>query len=120
MCDRSDTCQILDTALSGGRLSMTEHAERVTTATNAAALGELCSRVHDLQTAHAPVQRPALRRHYYYCFYYYYRGYHYRGGFHELNADGSVKRINYLETGFCSSEDFGHPKLAANISLRYC
>ena len=54
MCDRSDTFQILDTALSGGRLSMTEHAERVTTATNAAALGELCSRVRDLQTATHP------------------------------------------------------------------
>ena len=115
MCDRSDTCQILDTALSGGRLSMTEHAERVTTTTNVAPLGELCSRVRDLQTAHAPVQRPALRRHYYY-----YRRDHYRGGSNELNADGSVKRINYLETGFSSSEDFGHSKLAANISLRYC
>jgi len=116
MCDRSDTCQILDTALSGGRLSITEHAERVKTATNAAALAELCSLVRDPQTAHAPEQRPALRRHYYY----YYRRDHYRGGSNELNADGSVKRINYLETGFSSSEDFGHPKLAANISLRYC
>ncbi len=59
--DRSDTCQILDTALSEGQLSMTEHAERVKTATNAATLGELRSLVSDLQTANAPVQLPALR-----------------------------------------------------------
>ena len=85
MCDRSDTCQILDTALSDGRLSMTEHPERVKTATNGATLGELHSLVSDLQTANAPVQLPPLQRHYYY---------YYRGGSIEFNADGSAKRIN--------------------------
>ena len=58
--DRTDTCQILDTALSEGQLSMTEHAERVKAATNAATLGELRSLVGDLQTANAPVQLPSL------------------------------------------------------------
>ena len=59
--DRTDTCQILDTALAEGQLSMTEHAQRVKTATNAATLGELRSLVADLQTANAPVQLPTLR-----------------------------------------------------------
>lgn len=59
--DRTDTCQILDTAMSEGQLSMTEHAQRVTAATNAATLGELRSLVADLQTANAPVQLPTLR-----------------------------------------------------------
>lgn len=58
--DRTDTCQILDTALSEGQLSMTEHAERVKAATNAATLGELRTLVGDLQTANAPVQLPTL------------------------------------------------------------
>jgi hypothetical protein len=59
--DRTDTCQILDTALSEGQLSMAEHGDRVKAATNAATLGELRSLVTDLQTANAPVQLPALR-----------------------------------------------------------
>ncbi|MBI3693151.1 MAG: DUF1707 domain-containing protein, partial [Mycolicibacterium aromaticivorans] len=33
--DRNDTCQILDTALSEGQLSMTEHEQRVKAATTA-------------------------------------------------------------------------------------
>ena len=56
--DRTDTCQILDTALAEGQLSMTEHAQRVKAATNAATLGDLRSLVGDLQTANAPVQLP--------------------------------------------------------------
>ena len=59
--DRTDTCQVLDTALSEGQLSMTEHAQRVKAATNAATLGELGSLVGDLQTANAPVKLPTLR-----------------------------------------------------------
>ena len=59
--DRTDTCQILDTALAEGQLSMTEHAQRVKAATTAATLGELRSLIGDLQTANAPVQLPTLR-----------------------------------------------------------
>ena len=59
--DRTDTCQILDTALAEGQLSMSEHAERVKAATNAATLGELRTLVADLQTANAPVQLPDLK-----------------------------------------------------------
>ncbi|MEI6254135.1 MAG: DUF1707 domain-containing protein [Mycobacteriaceae bacterium] len=60
-CDRTDTCQILDTALAEGQLSMAEHGDRVKAATNAATLGELRSLVSDLQTGNAPVQLPTLR-----------------------------------------------------------
>lgn len=59
--DRTDICQILDTALAEGQLSMAEHAQRVKVATNAATLGELRALVADLQTANAPVQLPALK-----------------------------------------------------------
>ena len=59
--DRTDTCQILDTALAEGQLSMAEHEQRVKAATNAATLGDLRSLVGDLQTANAPVQLPDLR-----------------------------------------------------------
>ena len=59
--DRTDTCQILDTALAEGQLSMTEHAQRVKSATNAATLGELRALIADLQTANAPVQLPSLK-----------------------------------------------------------
>ncbi len=59
--DRNDTCQILDTALAEGQLSMAEHGQRVKSATNAATLGELRALVGDLQTANAPVQLPALK-----------------------------------------------------------
>jgi DUF1707 SHOCT-like domain len=60
--DRNDTCQILDSALSEGQLSMAEHGERVKAATNAATLGELQSLVSDLQTKNAPVQLPDLKK----------------------------------------------------------
>ncbi len=60
--DRNDTCQILDTALSEGQLSMTEHRQRVGAATNAATLGDLQALVADLQTSNAPVQLPNLKR----------------------------------------------------------
>lgn len=59
--DRTDTCQILDTALAEGQLSMTEHASRVRAATSATTLGELRGLVADLQTANAPVQLPTLK-----------------------------------------------------------
>jgi hypothetical protein len=60
--DRNDTCQILDTALSEGQLSMSEHEQRVKGATNATTLGDLRALVSDLQTANAPVQLPALKK----------------------------------------------------------
>ena len=60
--DRNDTCQILDTALSEGQLSMTEHEQRVKAATNATTLGDLRALVSDLQTANAPVQLPTLKK----------------------------------------------------------
>jgi hypothetical protein len=53
-----DTCQVLDSALSEGQLSMEEHRQRVSAATNAATLGELQSLVSDLQIHSAPVQSP--------------------------------------------------------------
>ena len=59
--DRNDTCQVLDSALAEGQLSMDEHRQRVSTATNAATLGELQSLVSDLQNANAPVQLPDLK-----------------------------------------------------------
>jgi hypothetical protein len=49
--DRTDTCQVLDSALADGQLSMAEHQQRVSAATNAATLGELQSLVSDLQTS---------------------------------------------------------------------
>ncbi|OBK76796.1 DUF1707 domain-containing protein [Mycobacterium sp. 1274761.0] len=59
--DRTDTCQVLDSALAEGQLSMAEHGERVKAATNAATLGELQALVDDLQTANAPVKLPDLK-----------------------------------------------------------
>lgn len=59
--DRNDTCQVLDTALSEGQLSMEEHRQRVSAATNAMTLGELQSLVADLQTSNAPVKLPTLK-----------------------------------------------------------
>lgn len=58
--DRNDTCQVLDTALSEGQLSMAEHGARVKAATHAATLGDLQALVSDLQTGNAPVQLPDL------------------------------------------------------------
>ncbi|HEX3287896.1 MAG TPA: DUF1707 domain-containing protein [Mycobacterium sp.] len=60
--DRSDTCQVLDSALSDGQLSMDDHRQRVSSATNASTLGELQALVADLQTANAPVKLPNLKR----------------------------------------------------------
>ncbi|HEX2284735.1 MAG TPA: DUF1707 domain-containing protein [Mycobacterium sp.] len=59
--DRNDTCQILDSALSEGQLSMAEHGERVKAATTAMTLGDLQALVADLQTNNAPVQLPNLK-----------------------------------------------------------
>lgn len=59
--DRADSCQILDTALAEGQLSMAEHADRVKAATAATTLGDLRSLVSDLQTGNAPVQLPTLK-----------------------------------------------------------
>jgi hypothetical protein len=59
--DRNDTCQILDSALSEGQLSMAEHGERVKAATTATTLGDLQALVRDLQTKNAPVQLPDLK-----------------------------------------------------------
>ena len=56
--DRNATCQLLDTALSEGQLSMAEHGERVKSATSATTLGELQSLVSDLQTAAPPLITP--------------------------------------------------------------
>jgi hypothetical protein len=60
--DRNDTCQILDSALSDGQLSMEEHRKRVALATGAETLGDLQSLISDLQTSNAPVQLPDLTR----------------------------------------------------------
>ncbi len=60
--DRSNTCQVLDSALAEGQLSMEEHRQRVSRATNAATLGELQSLVTDLQMANASVKMPNLKR----------------------------------------------------------
>jgi hypothetical protein len=60
--DRNDTCQILDTALSEGQLSMSEHQQRVKGATTATTLGDLRALVSDLQTGNAPVQLPTLKK----------------------------------------------------------
>jgi hypothetical protein len=57
--DRTDTCQILDSALADGQLSMEEHRTRVALATDAETLGDLQSLVSDLQTGSAPVQSPS-------------------------------------------------------------
>jgi Domain of unknown function (DUF1707) len=60
--DRNDTCQILDSALGDGQLSMEEHRTRVALATDAETLGDLQSLISDLQTANAPVQLPDLKK----------------------------------------------------------
>jgi hypothetical protein len=52
--DRTDTCQLLDNALAEGQLSMEEHRQRVSAATNATTLGQLAALVADLQAAPAP------------------------------------------------------------------
>jgi hypothetical protein len=60
--DRNDTCQILDSALADGQLSMEEHRTRVALATGAETLGDLQSLISDLQTGNAPVQLPNLKK----------------------------------------------------------
>ncbi|WP_333892327.1 DUF1707 domain-containing protein [Mycolicibacterium gadium] len=60
--DRNDTCQILDSALADGQLSMEEHRNRVALATQSETLGDLQSLISDLQTGNAPVQLPDLKR----------------------------------------------------------
>jgi hypothetical protein len=60
--DRNNTCQVLDSALSDGQLSMEEHRTRVATATTAATLGDLQHLVDDLQTENAPVRMPNLSK----------------------------------------------------------
>ena len=60
--DRNNTCQVLDSALADGQLTMEEHRTRVATATKAPTLGDLQSLVDDLQTENAPVQMPDLKK----------------------------------------------------------
>ncbi|HEX3287897.1 MAG TPA: DUF1707 domain-containing protein [Mycobacterium sp.] len=63
--DRIETCQVLDSALAEGQLSMAEHQQRVSAATNASTLGDLQSLVADLQQTNAlqpPVGRSAALR----------------------------------------------------------
>jgi hypothetical protein len=59
--DRNDTCQVLDSALAEGQLSMEEHRQRVATATTATTLGQLADLVSDLQNSNAPVKMPTLK-----------------------------------------------------------
>jgi hypothetical protein len=59
--DRTKTCQVLDSALGDGQLSMEEHRTRVAAATTAATLGDLQALVDDLQTGNAPVRMPNLK-----------------------------------------------------------
>ncbi|ADU01830.1 MULTISPECIES: DUF1707 SHOCT-like domain-containing protein [Mycolicibacterium] len=60
--DRNETCQILDTALADGQLSMTEHGERVKSATTASTLGQLQDLVSDLQTAKTIAEPTVITR----------------------------------------------------------
>ncbi|MGO9927624.1 MAG: DUF1707 domain-containing protein [Mycobacterium sp.] len=59
--DRQDTCKILDDALNDGELSMEEHRERISAATNAVTLRDLQALVDDLQTDNAPLHVPAVK-----------------------------------------------------------
>jgi uncharacterized protein DUF1707 len=58
--DRNNACQVLDSALAEGQLSMEEHRQRVTAATNAVTLGELQSLVSDLQIRRVAAQLPKM------------------------------------------------------------
>ena len=60
--DRNETCQILDTALAEGQLSMAEHGERVKAATTASTLGQLQDLITDLQTDKTLAQTPLLKK----------------------------------------------------------
>jgi len=60
--DRTATCQVLDTALADGQLSMEERRQRVSAATHATTLGELWSLVGDLQaTKPQPLRTPSSK-----------------------------------------------------------
>ncbi|CQD07120.1 membrane protein [Mycobacterium europaeum] len=59
--NRQDACSILDTALNDGQLSMAEHGERVSAATNAVTLGDLQALVTDLQTDSSALPTPAVK-----------------------------------------------------------
>ena len=54
--DRNNTCQVLDSALGEGQLSMEEHRQRISASTKAVTLGELHSLISDLQIHSAPVE----------------------------------------------------------------
>jgi hypothetical protein len=58
--DRQVICKILDNARNDGQLSLDEQPERVSTATNAVALGDLQALVDDLQTDSAALHPPAV------------------------------------------------------------
>jgi hypothetical protein len=58
--DRHNACQLLDSALAEGQLSMEEHRQRVIAATNAVTLGELQSLASDLQIHRASAQLPKM------------------------------------------------------------
>ena len=60
--DRNKTCEILDSALAEGQLSMAEHRHRVAVATKATTLGELQDLVTDLQIANKPMPTPGKPR----------------------------------------------------------
>jgi DUF1707 SHOCT-like domain len=64
--DRTAICQVLDSAMAEGQLSMEEHRQRVSAAVNATTLGELQSLVTDLQPVDPPTplgtQRSTQRR----------------------------------------------------------
>ncbi len=59
--NRQDACKILDNALNDGELSMEEHRERVSAATNAVTLGDLQALVTDLQTDSTALHPPAVK-----------------------------------------------------------
>src|SRR4029078_2969591 len=60
--DRTATCQVLDTALADGQLSMEEHRQRVSAPTHATTLGELWSLVGDLQATNPqPLRTPSSK-----------------------------------------------------------
>jgi hypothetical protein len=60
--DRQDACQILDSALNDGELSMEEHRDRVGLATIAVTLGDLQGLVDDLQSAQSAPATPTQAR----------------------------------------------------------
>jgi hypothetical protein len=59
--DRTASCQVLDTALADGQLSMKEHRQRVSAATHATTLGELWSLVGDLQATNPQPSPPSSK-----------------------------------------------------------